>query len=97
MLVVDFCVAFAVIIYKESFAHLFTTNNTVIQLLKPTFDTMAILLVVGGSTIVLSGALRGLGMQTIAAWIVLFSQYICSIPAGYIFAITMDFGIRGIW
>lgn len=62
MLVVDFCVAFGIIIYKENFAHLFTTNNNVIQLLKPVFDTMAILLVVGGASIVLSGAMRGLGM-----------------------------------
>ena len=97
MLVVDFCVAFSVIIYKDSFSHLFTNNEAVLLLLKPVFDTMSILLVVGGSAIVLSGALRGLGLQTEAAWIILISQYGCSIPSGYVFAIVMGHGLRGIW
>jgi MATE family multidrug resistance protein len=97
MLVVDFCVAFSVIIYKDSFSHLFTNNDAVLLLLKPVFDTMSILLVVGGSAIVLSGALRGLGLQTEAAWIILISQYGCSIPSGYVFSIVMGQGLRGIW
>lgn len=36
-------------------------------------------------------------MQSTAAIVVICSQYILAIPAGYIFAITMQQGIKGIW
>jgi len=62
MLFVDFVVAFIVIIYRENFAHLFTSNPDVVVYLNPTFTTMAFLLVIGGASIVLSGALKGLGL-----------------------------------
>jgi Na+-driven multidrug efflux pump len=36
-------------------------------------------------------------MQSTAAFIVICSQYIIALPASYIFAITLEQGIKGIW
>ena len=46
---------------------------------------------------IISGALRGLGKQTIVTWIVLFSFYVLVLPLAYYFAFMKNLGIFGLW
>jgi MATE family multidrug resistance protein len=97
MLIVDFFSAFVIVIYKDWILRLFTSSEILLKYVSSTVETMAILLIFNGAQLILAGALRGLGMQSIAAFIVICSQYIIALPASYIFAITLEQGIKGIW
>ena len=58
---------------------------------------MALVIMIHGGSMVLSGALRGVGKQSIVTWIVLFSFYVIALPLSYTFAIALDVGINGLW
>lgn len=89
MLVVDFISAFVIVVYKDWLLKLFTSSEILLNYVGSTINTMAILLIFSGSQLILAGGLRGLGMQSTAAFVVICSQYLLTIPGGYIFAITL--------
>ena len=62
MLIVDFIVAMILVVYKDSFSHIFTNNPPVLEHLVSTITTIGILLIFYGTQIVEAGALRGLGL-----------------------------------
>ena len=62
MLVVDFFLAFFLVIYKDIISSLFTDNKVVQSQLATCFEQMALLLIFHGIQFIEAGAIKGLGM-----------------------------------
>ncbi|TNV80526.1 hypothetical protein FGO68_gene15533 [Halteria grandinella] len=93
----DSLLALVIICFKESIAHVFTSNPSIVYYLDDCFTAVALLTVVFGIHFILAGALRGLGLQMHATFTVLICQYGFSLPFGYLFSITWEQGVKGIW
>lgn len=97
MFVVDSIMCALIIINTDSLALFFTSNQAVLTHLHPTFMVMALQLLFQGIQVISGGGLKALGLQSKASVIVLVSQYLGTIPFGYLFAIVLERGIVGIW
>lgn len=71
MLVVDAMLAFAIIIWKDFIAHIFTSNPAIVAYLDECFNAVAFLMIFFGIHVIEAGALRGLGLQMHATLTVL--------------------------
>jgi MATE family multidrug resistance protein len=97
MFLIDSLMCVLIIINTDALALFFTSNEEVLKHLHPTFLVMAIQLLFQGIHVVSGGGLKALGLQSKASVIVLVSQYLGTIPFGYLFAIVLERGIVGIW
>ena len=58
---------------------------------------MGLVILIHGAAMVLCGAMRGLGMQLQATYIIIFSFYVISLPCVYLFCFKNELGLTGIW
>lgn len=89
----------ASIVYYGSYhiAIFFTDQKDLIKLIDESIGIMGLVIIIHGASMVLGGAMRGIGMQSIATWVVLIGFYLIAMPASYMFTFYWDFGLTGLW
>lgn len=88
--------------FPETIAGLFlgfsNTNYQQLQaLLISVFKVIAIVIIFDSLRLNAAGALRGLKDTRAAMWLGIITFWIIGIPAGYIFAFPLHFGVAGLW
>ena len=58
---------------------------------------MGVVVIIHGASMVLGGAMKGIGMQSLATWVVLIGFYLVAMPSSYIFAFVLNYGLTGLW
>ena len=82
---------------KDAWANLFSTNNVMKNLLLDVLKIYFIFIFVDGVQVVLSGTLKGIGKQTAATIGLFISYYVLAIPFIYFLAFKLDLKVKGIW
>jgi MATE family multidrug resistance protein len=82
---------------RERFGYLFTPDEDVAQLVSKIMPLCALFQITDGLAGVSGGAIRGMGRQSFAAWINLFSYYVVALPIGYFLAFKLDWDLSGLW
>jgi MATE family multidrug resistance protein len=86
-----------IIIYRESLPHLYTNEQNVADLVAGLLKIYVCFAVIDAAGIILMGAIKGLGMQSVASFLLLFILYPVNIPMAYYFAFVLGYGVYGLW
>jgi len=90
-------VALSIFILKRDIAVLFTQDDTVQTLLIATLAFYSLMYIPDSVQALLSGTIRGLGLQGKAARFVLFAYWCIGLPLGLLFAFKYDLRVLGLW
>lgn len=82
---------------RENIAYFFTDQQVLIDLISSTIGYMGLVILIHGGSMVLAGALKGIGKQSIASWVILIGFYVVALPMTLVFAFYFDMGITGLW
>jgi MATE family multidrug resistance protein len=89
--------ALSIFILKRDIAVLFTLDDTVQTLLIATLAFYSLMYIPDSVQALLSGTIRGLGLQGKAARFVLFAYWCIGLPLGLLFAFKYDLRVLGLW
>jgi MATE family multidrug resistance protein len=95
--ILNLLIAGAIFTFRYELARVFTVDETLIPLVTQGYFVMIFVLILHGLAMVEAGAVRGLGMLTLASWIVLFSFYCVALPCAYAFSFPFALGMLGLW
>ncbi|KAI9475538.1 MAG: mate-domain-containing protein [Benjaminiella poitrasii] len=84
-------------IVRSRFGYLFTSDEDVVRLVSHIMPLCALFQVADGIAGVCGGVVRGMGRQSFAAWVNLFSYYVVALPVGYWLTFVQDWGLEGLW
>jgi Na+-driven multidrug efflux pump len=90
-------VALSLFIFRVEIAELFTTDAAVKAVLLKTLPFYAFMYLPDAVQGLLSGAVRGLGLQSEAASFVLFAYWCVGLPVGLLCAFYFKMNIMGLW
>jgi MATE family multidrug resistance protein len=93
----DFVLGIFISIFRQYIAEFFTNQEELIDLVASILPLMSIALTQMGLGFTMAGVMRGLGMQGIATWVILFSYYCVSLTTGYLFAFKANIHLNGLW
>ncbi|CAO0798304.1 unnamed protein product [Mucor circinelloides] len=82
---------------RSKFGFLFTSDEDVVQLVSKIMPLCAMFQIADGLSGVCGGVIRGLGRQSFAAWVNLFSYYVVALPLGYYLTFVLDWDLNGLW
>lgn len=82
---------------RDKFGYLFTSDDDVVQLVAKIIPLVALFQIADGLAGVCGGVIRGMGRQSFAAWVNLFSYYVVALPLGYYLTFVRDWDLIGLW
>jgi MATE family multidrug resistance protein len=85
------------LIIRQKFGYLFTSDDDVVALVAKIMPLVALFQIADGLAGVCGGVIRGMGRQSFAAWVNLFSYYVVALPLGYYLTFVLDWDLIGLW
>ncbi|KAI7899044.1 mate-domain-containing protein [Cokeromyces recurvatus] len=82
---------------RDRIGYLFTSDEDVVRLVSQIIPLCALFQIADGISGVCGGVIRGMGRQSFAAWVNLFSYYVVALPVGYWLTFVKGWGIKGLW
>lgn len=82
---------------RTRLGHLFSSDQQVIDMVARVLPICAIFQVADGIASVGGGVIRGLGRQSVAAWINLVAYYLIALPFGFFLTFKMNWALSGLW
>lgn len=86
-----------VFLLRHSMGFLFTDNTEVTSMVALTIVPFMIYQFGDGLQCNYANAMRGISYVKPLMWVAFFAFFIVSLPLGYVFGITMGYGLEGIW
>ena len=96
ILVLEALVSVAILLVKDAWARLYTTDEKVVSLVSKLLVPLAVYTAFDGALCVASGAIKACGKQWVAGPVVLFAYYVVGIPLAYYLAFTRGQGAMGL-
>ena len=96
ILVLELLVSVAILLVKDAWARLYTTDEKVVALVAKLLVPLAVYTAFDGALCVASGAIKACGKQWVAGPVVLFAYYVVGIPLAYYLAFTKGTGAMGL-
>ena len=96
ILVLELLVSVAILLVKDKWARLYTTDEKVVTLVAKLLVPLAVYTAFDGALCVASGAIKACGKQWVAGPVVLFAYYVVGIPLAYYLAFTKGTGAMGL-
>lgn len=84
-------------IVRRKFGFLFTSDEDVVKVVASILPLCALFQITDGLSGVCGGVIRGMGRQSFAAWVNLFSYYVVALPIGYYLTFVLDWDLTGLW
>ena len=85
------------LIFKKQWANIFSSDVETHNLILEMLPLVALILAIDGIQVTVSGVLKGIGKQGLAAKAVLVAFYVIGLPVIFLLAFTYDLQIYGIW
>ncbi|KAI7890001.1 mate-domain-containing protein [Mucor mucedo] len=82
---------------RHKFGYIFTSDDDVVALVAKIIPLGALFQIADGLSGVCGGVIRGMGRQSFAAWVNLFSYYVVALPLGYYLTFVLDWDLAGLW
>lgn len=82
---------------RHKFGFLFTSDEAVVALVAKIIPLCSLFQIADGLSGVCGGVIRGMGRQSFAAWVNLFSYYVVALPVGYYLTFVLDWDLIGLW
>lgn len=82
---------------RSSLGKLFSSDEDVIDMVAHVLPLCAVFQVADGIASVGGGIIRGLGRQSVAAWINLIAYYLIALPFGFYLTFNMNWALSGLW
>jgi MATE family multidrug resistance protein len=84
-------------IFKNQLGYLFSSDENVISLVAKVLPLCALFQVADGVASVGGGIIRGLGKQSVAAFINLIAYYCIALPFGFYLTFKLNMALMGLW
>ncbi|XP_017971872.1 PREDICTED: protein DETOXIFICATION 29 isoform X1 [Theobroma cacao] len=94
---IGLAIAAVLIIFRDKYPDLFSTNTQVKQVVKELTPLLAFCITLNNVQPVLSGVAVGAGWQAFVAYVNIGCYYIFGVPLGLILGFTFNMGVKGIW
>lgn len=82
---------------RSRLGYLFSSDQQVIDMVAHVLPICAIFQVADGIASVGGGVIRGLGRQSVAAWINLIAYYMIALPFGFFLTFKLNWALSGLW
>ncbi|XVF85044.1 hypothetical protein PTKIN_Ptkin17bG0086900 [Pterospermum kingtungense] len=96
-LIISLGMAILLIIFRDIYPHLFSTNSQVQKVVKELTPLLAFCIMLNNVQPVLSGVAIGAGWQALVAYVNVGCYYILGVPLGLILGFKLHMGVKGIW
>ncbi|KAL9420065.1 hypothetical protein AB3S75_037777 [Citrus x aurantiifolia] len=95
--VIGFFFSLICLVFSRKLAHLFTSNDEVIESVTSLSVLLAFSVLLNGFQAVLSGVAVGAGRQAVVAYINIICYYFIGLPVGVLLGYVADLKVKGIW
>lgn len=95
--VIGFFFSLICLVFSHKLAHLFTSNDEVIESVTSLSVLLAFSVLLNGFQAVLSGVAVGAGRQAVVAYINIICYYFIGLPVGVLLGYVADLKVKGIW
>ncbi|KAH9771036.1 protein DETOXIFICATION 24 [Citrus sinensis] len=95
--VIGFFFSLICLVFSRKVAHLFTSNDEVIESVTSLSVLLAFSVLLNGFQAVLSGVAVGAGRQAVVAYINIICYYFIGLPVGVLLGYVADLKVKGIW
>ncbi|KAH9706499.1 protein DETOXIFICATION 24 [Citrus sinensis] len=95
--VIGFFFSLICLVFSRKLAHLFTSNDEVIESVTSLSVLLAFSVLLNGFQAVLSGVAVGAGRQAVVAYINIICYYFIGSPVGVLLGYVADLKVKGIW
>ncbi|XP_024041120.1 protein DETOXIFICATION 24 isoform X2 [Citrus clementina] len=95
--VIGFFFSLICLVFSRKVAHLFTSNDEVIESITSLSVLLAFSVLLNGFQAVLSGVAVGAGRQAVVAYINIICYYFIGLPVGVLLGYVADLKVKGIW
>ncbi|KAK4517134.1 mRNA-decapping enzyme subunit 2 [Mucor velutinosus] len=85
------------LVTRTRLGYLFSSDPDVIDMVARVLPLCAIFQVTDGIASVGGGVIRGLGRQSVAAWINLIAYYLIALPFGFYLTFKLNWALMGLW
>jgi MATE family multidrug resistance protein len=85
------------LITRTRLGKLFSSDQEVIDMVAQVLPLCAVFQVADGIASVGGGIIRGLGRQSVAAWINLVAYYLIALPFGFYLTFKLNWALNGLW
>jgi MATE family multidrug resistance protein len=89
--------SFLFLVTRTRLGYLFSSDPKVIDMVAKVLPLCAVFQVADGIASVGGGVIRGLGRQSVAAWINLIAYYIIALPFGFYLTFSLNWHLMGLW